>query len=191
MAPETVTARLLRRVDEGDAAAAGDLLPLLYGELREIAARLMRGERKGHTLQTTALIHEAWIRLTGDGERSFENRRHFVRLAARAMRRVLVDHARARNAAKRGGGEAPEAFDDFASAIAPAFPEPTDLLALEEALTKLGEKDEELLRIVELRYFAGLTLAETAEALGSTERKVQLAWTFARGWLRRELSKGE
>ncbi|MBD3162500.1 MAG: sigma-70 family RNA polymerase sigma factor [Candidatus Latescibacteria bacterium] len=181
------TVRLLRRLEEGDDQAAEELLPLIYQELRSIAGRLMAGERKAHTLQATALVHEAWMRLLGGSEPGSANRQHFLRLAARAMRRVLVDHARAKRADKRGGGKAPQPLDE---ALAAYEDRPEDLLALDEALTRLGEKDEELLRIVELRYFAGLTLEETAEQVGKTVRQVHLAWGFARGWLKRELSKG-
>jgi RNA polymerase sigma factor (TIGR02999 family) len=181
------TIRLLRRLGDGDETAADELLPLLYRELRSIAGRLMAEERKGHTLQATALVHEAWMRLSGGSGIEFVDRRHFLHLAARAMRRVLVDHARAKQAEKRGGGRTPRPLTEGLVTLEDS---PEDLLALDEALTRLGEKDPELLRIVELRYFAGLTLDETAAQLDKTTRQVHLAWGFARGWLRRELTRG-
>jgi RNA polymerase sigma factor (TIGR02999 family) len=182
------TVRLLRRLGEGDERAADELLPLLYQELRSIAGRLMAGERRSHTLQATALVHEAWLRLGGGAGAEAEDRKHFLRLAARAMRRVLVDHARAKRAGKRGGDRTPQ---PLAEDLAFYEDRPEDLLALDEALTRLGEHDEELLRVVELRFFAGLTLRETGEQVGKTLRQVDLAWGFARGWLRREMSRGK
>ena len=186
MPADSETVRLLRRIQKGDTAAADDLLPILYRELHAIAGRLMAGERKDHTLQPTALLHEAWARLASGSDREYEDRRHFIRVAARAMRRVLVDHARAKKADKRGGEARPVALDE---ALAFYEQQQVDVLALDEALERLGERDPELLRIVELRYFAGLTLEETGEALGLTVRQVHRSWTFAKGWLRRELER--
>ena len=184
MAIPGATARLLRRMVDGDPAAAAELLPIVYRELHVVAERLMAGERRAHTLQPTALIHEAWLRLMGGADLEFEDRGHFLRIAAREMRRVLVDHARGRNAAKRGAGRgrAP-----LSAALAWWDQDPTDVLALDEALDRLGARDEQLARIVELRFFAGLTNDETGAALGLTERQVRLGWASARGWLRREL----
>jgi len=179
------TVQLLDRINGGDAAAAEELLPIVYEELHAIAHRLMAGERRAHTLQTTALVHEAWLRLNGADAR-YENRRHFLRVAARAMRRVLVDHARRKRAAKRGGEDAPLPLD---AALALYEENPVDLLALDEALEGLGRRDETLARIVELRFFAGLTLEEAGGVLGLTVRQVHRGWTFARGWLRRELER--
>ena len=181
------TIRLLRRVEEGDDDAAGELFQLVYRELHGMAARLMAGERKGHTLQSTALVNEAWLRLVGASGASFEDRRHFLRVSARAMRRVLIDHARARQTDKRGGERKPVPLDD---ALAWYEDQPVDLLALDEALERLGERDANLLRVVELRYFAGLTLEETGDVLGRALGQVHRDWTFVRGWLRRELEKG-
>jgi len=175
------TTRLLRRLTDGDAQAGDELFGLVYGELHRIAEKLMAGERPDHTLQATALIHEAWLRLAGGTQVPVKDRAHFLRLAARAMRHVLVDHARGRGREKRGGGRVPLPLDE---AVAHFEQSQTDLLALDEALTRLGEHDEQLLRIVELRCFAGLTLEETGEVLGLTVRRVHAGWTFARGWLR-------
>ncbi len=183
---ESQTAKLLIRMEAGDETAAAELLPVVYDEMRRIAKRLMVDERRNHTLQTTALIHEAWMRL-GDSSR-YEDRRHFLRVAARAMRNVLVDHARAKRATKRGGGKPTAPLDD---ALAAYEAKDIDVVALNEALEKLGESDPELLRIVELRLFGGLTMKETGEVVGKTLRQVDRAWTFARGWLRRELEGGE
>lgn len=179
---------LLERLAEGDAAASEDLLALLYGELHGIARKLMSDQRAGHTLQTTALINEAWMRLTpGSGSR-WQNRRHFVRAAARAMRHVLVDHARRRTAKKRQRDKA-RPFEE--GAFEYWSKHPAELLALNELLENLGERDPEMLKVVELRYFGGLTLEETAAATGLTVRQVHIRWTFARGWLRRALEQGD
>lgn len=176
------TAQLLTRMEAGDPAAAGELLPLVYDEMRNIAKRLMSDERHNHTLQTTALIHEAWMRL--GGEARYEDKRHFLRVAARAMRNVLVDHARAKRAQKRGGGAPLLPLDE---ALAAYDAQQIDILALHEALERLADADAELSQLVELRLFAGLTLRETGEVMGKTTRQVDRAWTFARGWLRREI----
>lgn len=184
--PESQTAKLLMRMEAGDEAAAAELMPIVYDEMRRIAKRLMTDERKNHTLQTTALIHEAWMRL-GDASR-YEDRRHFLRVAARAMRNVLVDHARVKRAKKRGGGKPTVPLDE---ALAAYEAKHIDVIALNEALKKLGETDPELLRIVELRMFGGLTMKATGDVVGKTLRQVDRAWTFARGWIRRELEGAE
>lgn len=188
MESESRTIRLLRRVSAGDAAASEELLPLIYRQLHDIAEKLMAGERRDHTLQPTALIHDAWIRLVGSSPPEFEDRRHFLRVSARAMRNVLVDHARARSASKRGAGKRPVPIDEALDATT-AGADALDLLALDEALRKLESVDPELLRTVELRYFAGLTLEETGEVLGMNAQKTHRAWTLAKGWLRRELGE--
>ncbi|MDJ0521429.1 MAG: ECF-type sigma factor [Planctomycetota bacterium] len=186
--PETDVLALLDRVAAGDETASEALLALLYDELHGMARRLMADQRGGHTLQTTALLNEAWMRLAGARAEPYQTRAHFVRTAASAMRSVLVDHARRRNAKKRQHGRAEPLYTDQHV----VFDEgQVDLLALDEALTRLGERDEEMLRIVELRFFGGLTAVEAGATLGLTERQVLKRWTFARGWLRRELSKGE
>jgi RNA polymerase sigma factor (TIGR02999 family) len=175
--------RLLERFAAGDRQAADLLLPLVYAELRRQAARAMGGERADHTLQPTALVHEAYLRLF-DAPASFESRAHFVRVAARAMRNVLVDHARARGAQKRGDGRERVALDGVLAAYEERD---LDVLALHEALERLLELDEPLGRLVELRFFAGLSIAQTAEVLGSSTATVERHWRVARLWLRREL----
>ncbi|MDA1264295.1 MAG: sigma-70 family RNA polymerase sigma factor [Planctomycetota bacterium] len=177
--------RLLRRVEGGDLAASEELLALLYGELRGLAAQAMGRERVSHTLQPTALVHEAWMRLLGAGAPThFEGREHFVALAAKAMRRVLVDHARGRGAEKRGRDWTPVPLD---SVLAGFEERRLDLIAVDAALEKLGELDPELARLVELRFFAGLTIAETASLLGVSTPTVERHWRVARMWLRREM----
>ena len=175
----------LNRMVAGDAAAASELAPLLYGELHALAERMMRSQASGHTLQPTALIHEAWMKLVGTSEGSVENRTHFAALAARAMRSVLVDHARRKSAAKRGGGAERVALDVAEDAVEkPAV----DLLTLDQALTTLSAMDSELGRIVELRYFAGLTNDETAGVLGVSVPTIVRRWRVARMWLWNELN---
>lgn len=181
-ADRTDAAQLLARLAEGDAKAAEALLPLVYDELHQIAHRLMSGQNANHTLQTTALMNEAWMRLSGREGTRYESEEHFLRVAARAMRSVLVDHARRRGAKKRGGKNKREVlFDD---ALGYWEHNHTELLALDEALTRLGERDTELQRIVELRFFAGLTLEETGAVMGMSVRQIHRRWTFIRGWLR-------
>jgi RNA polymerase sigma-70 factor, ECF subfamily len=186
--PAEVT-QLLRRLRGGDEAAGEPLFEAVHRELHALARQLMRGERVEHTLQPTALISEAWLRLLGQPAQATlgENRAHFLRTAARAMRRVLVDHARARQADKRGPAERRVELDP--DQIDAAWHDPTELLAVEEALHQLELRDAEAARVVELRYFAGLTSAETAEVLGWSVRQVEGSWVFARGWLRRELER--
>ena len=185
--PPPDVAALLERLSAGDEAASAPLLDALHAELHRMAHRLMADQRGGHTLQTTALLNEAWMRIRGGRKEPYQDKRHFVRVAARAMRSVLVDHARKRNAKKRQHGRAQPLLAD---ALSYWDENPTEMLALDEALTRLGERDEELARIVELRFFGGLTASEAGAALGLTERQVLKRWTFARGWLRRELSIG-
>ena len=179
--------RLLERLSAGDAEAAGELLPLLYAELRRVAGRAMGSERADHTLQPTALVHEAYLRLVGSEVR-FESRAHFVRVAARAMRNVLVDHARARAAQKRGDGHERVPLDDVLAAYEERQ---LDVVTLHDAVERLLEIDEDLGRLVELRYFAGLTIEETARVLDVSTATVERSWRVARLWLRRELGAGE
>ena len=182
--PGAVT-RALAKAGAGNQAAYDELFPLVYAELRRIAAREMRREKPGRTLQTTALVHEAYLRLLKDASLSFENRAHFLGIAARAMREILIEHARARSARKRGGGAVRLSLDDL---VAPVPSLSVDVLALDEALQRLARLDERHARVVELRYFGGLSVEETAAALELSPATVKRAWTLARAWLFRELT---
>jgi RNA polymerase sigma factor (TIGR02999 family) len=184
-APGAVT-RLIEQARGGDTLALEQLVPLVYGELRRLAARYVRHERPGHSLQATALVHEAYLRLLKDDDLSFENRAHFLGIAARSMRQILVEHARARDAAKRGGERRRITLDE---AVAAGQPLDVDLLAVDEALERLARRDAQHARIVELRFFGGLTNEETAEALGVSPATVKRAWAVARAWLFRELTR--
>ena len=171
--------------DAGVPQDPNELVPLVYAELRRIAAREMRRERPGRTLQTTALVHEAYLRLLKDASLSFESRAHFLGIAARAMREILIEHARGRGARKRGGGAVRLTLDDV---TAPVAAPSIDVLALDEALQRLARLDERHARVVELRYFGGLSVEETAAALDLSPATVKRAWTLARAWLYRELA---
>jgi len=185
--PEPST-QLLNRMMAGDSAAAAELAPILYAELHSLAERMMRDQGASHTLQPTALIHEAWMKLFGESERSVESRTHFAALAARAMRSVLVDHARRKGAEKRGGEAERVAMDTAQFSL----PEPSvDVLVLDEALTSLSTLDSELGRIVELRFFAGLSTDETAAVLGVSAATLARRWRVARMWLWNELNPAE
>ena len=181
--PGAVT-QLLAKVGAGNQAAFDEVFPLVYAELRRIAAREMRREKPGRTLQTTALVHEAYLRLLKDASLSFENRAHFLGIAAHAMREILIEHARARSARKRGGGAVRLTLDDL---VAPVPALSIDVLALDEALQRLAGLDQRHARVVELRYFGGLSVEETAVALELSPATVKRAWTIARAWLYREL----
>ncbi len=174
---------LLARWADGDAAARDELLAVVYAELRQLAGAYMRRERTDHTLQPTALVHEAFLRLTNGAPVSWADRSHFFRVAARAMRHVLVDHGRGVVAAKRGSGQKNQLLDD--QIVIPGIN--VELLALDEALTRLGTLDERLLQVVELRYFTGLGIAEVAELLDVSSRTVKRDWRSARAWLLAEL----
>lgn len=171
-------------VARGDRDSLDQLLPFVYQELRRLAERYLQGERSGHTLQPTALTHEAYLRLAGQRDAQWEGKSHFLGVAARAMRSVLVDHARRRKAQKRGGGVALLSLD--ATTIA-AQAKPVAFDDLDQALVALAERSERQARVVELRYFAGLTIEETAEALGVSPVTVKRDWALARAWLYREL----
>ena len=165
------------------------LVPEIYGELRRLASRAMDGERREHTLQTTALVHEAYMQLARVHRLSVESRPQFLALAAQVMRRILVDHARARRATKRGAGLARVTLSEALSEARARTPEPSvDVLALDEALTRLAAQDEQLVRIVEMRFLGGLTVEETGEALGISPTTVKRDAAMARAWLFRELS---
>jgi len=175
--------RLLLRWRGGDREALDHLLPLVYEELRGLAARKMRGERPSHTLQTTGLVHEAFLRLVAM-EVSWNDRAHFLRVAAQCMRRILVDHARARGSARRGGAGARVTLDE-AAIVSPS--PPADLLALDEALTRLAQLDARKSEVIELCFFGGLTQEETASAMGVSRATVERELRQARAWLYREL----
>jgi RNA polymerase sigma factor (TIGR02999 family) len=177
--------QLLTAVDEGDPHAAAQLLPLVYDELRRLAAARLASEPSGNTLQPTALVHEAYLRLVGaPGGDRWDHRGHFFAAAAEAMRRILIDHARRKAAARRGGVMSRRALDPDAAAV----PEPDeDLLALDEALDRLAEEDPLKASLVKLRYFGGLSLVEAAAALSLSERTAGRYWAYARAWLRREV----
>jgi RNA polymerase sigma-70 factor (ECF subfamily) len=171
---------LLSRWHRGDRSAFAELMPLVYDELRQLADRYLSRERRDHTLQPTALVHEAYLRLTGLRDADFQNRVHFYGAAANAMRRILVDHARRRNAAKRGD---PANRVDFEVAAEAAVDRRFDLLALDDALRRLAEIAPVPAEVVELRYFGGLSIEEAAEFLGVAPMTVKRHWTFARAWL--------
>jgi len=177
---------LLQAWRSGDAAALAALAPLVYGELRRVAEQHMRRERPDHTLQATALVHEAFLRLTGGASPSWQDRTHFFKAAARIMRHVLVDHARARGYAKRGGGGLRISIEDGAAAVLAEERAP-DLVALDEALGRLERLDPRQHQVVELRFFGGLSVEETAEVLGVSAITVKRDWRSARAWLFAEL----
>jgi RNA polymerase sigma factor (TIGR02999 family) len=186
-ASSSAVTRLLERAAKGDERAASRLVPLVYDELRRLAARYLRRERPGQTLQATALVHEAYVRLAGTDRAPWTGRTHFLAIAALSMRQVLVDRARRRAAAKRGGVRERITLDD-AMLQAPAGDEGVDLVALDDALTTLASLDPVQARIVELRYFGGLTIEETSEAIGVSPATVKRHWTLARAFLKRALS---
>lgn len=184
MEPQDVT-RLLVAAAEGDERAQTALLPLVYDELRRRAGSALSRERAGHTLQPTALVHEAWMRLIAQEAVSWQGRQHFYALASRMMRRVLVDHARGRLRQKRGGDQVRVELEDGLSTSRDA-----DVLALDDALERLAALDPRQAEIVELRFFGGLTVQEVAETLGISKRAVEAEWTMIKAWLRRELTEG-
>lgn len=188
--PTRVTS-LLARLAEGDAGASQELLDLLYEDLRGRAAAVMGSERGDHTLQPTALVHEAWMKLAGgSAQPGYESRAHFLGVAARAMRQALVDHARRKGARKRDAGAERITLAGI-DAIYPIYEQSgVDLLDLEEALSELAQEDPELASLVELRFFGGLEVREVAELLGVSHRRIERGWTFARTWLRRRLGRG-
>ncbi len=180
--------RILSAIEAGDPDAAAQLLPLVYDKLRELAARKMAQEKPGHTLQATALVHEAYVRLVdADEARNWDSRGHFFAAAAEAMRRILIEESRRRKSLKRGGDLVRVELDDAAQEC--AFVVSDDLLALDDALTKLAEVDTAAAKLVQLRYFAGLTVQEAAEALGVSIRTANRNWAFARAWLQREIQR--
>jgi RNA polymerase sigma factor (TIGR02999 family) len=176
--------RLLDAAAAGDRRAAADLLPLVYDELRKLAAARMAAEAPGHTLDATALVHEAYLRLVGD--QHFDGRRHFFAAAAEAMRRILVNHARDRKRLKRGGGRVRLELLDHAASLAE---DPYLVMSLDELLTRLGEEDATAARIAHLHLFGGLSVEETGAALGVSRAVAYRNWKYARAWLREALEK--
>jgi RNA polymerase sigma factor (TIGR02999 family) len=181
----TDVTQILSAIEQGDPRAAEQLLPLVYDELRKLAARKLAQEKPGQTLEATALVHEAYLRLV-DTEKvtQWNSRGHFYAAAAEAMRRILVENARRKDSLKRGGGQVRQALDEDNLAAAEA---PDDLLALDEALEQLTDSDPQAAEVVKLRYFAGLTVPQTAEVLDISPRTVDSLWAFARAWLLRKL----
>ncbi len=179
---------MLNRAGRGDPTAAEQLLPLVYDELRRLASVRMAREAGAHTLQATALVHEAWLRLGGDGQPQWENRAHFFAAAAEAMRRILIDCARRRRAARHGGGLRRVDVNDPALAI-PAAGDDDEMLCVHEALGALARHDPRRAELVKLRYFAGLTLEEAAEVLGVAPATAKRDWAYARAWLFREIGQ--
>ncbi len=179
------TTRILLELGKGDESAANRLLPLVYDELRGLAAHYMQQERRNHTLQPTALVNEAYLRLVDQSRVNWRNRAHFFAVAAEVIRRILVDHARQKAAAKRGGGQPHFPLD--VAEPADTATGPVDLLALDDALRRLDELSERQRRVVELRFFGGLSVQETAHVLDVSEATVKNDWRVARAWLAREL----
>jgi RNA polymerase sigma factor (sigma-70 family) len=204
--PDSPVTRLLVQWSGGNDAALGELTALLYRELRSLAQRHLRRERPNHTIQRTALVHEAFVRLVSQQSVDWRNRAHFFALASTVMRRILVDHARARLASKRGGGTPVLSLDDLTAPpdesdlTGPSAVEyisdqgdegdsDEDLAAIDEALTRLAAIDNRQVQIVQMRYFGGLTIEETAQALEISDATVKREWVLARAWLKRELSR--
>ena len=176
---------LVERATRGDAPALETLMPLVYAELRRLAAHYLKGERPGQTLQPTALVHEAYLKLLKDRPERWQNRAHFCAIAAHAMRQILIERARARDALKRGGGQPRVTFDEGLPVTEPE--QSVDVIALDAALDRLAALDASQARIVELRYFGGLSIEETAEAMGISPATVKRHWAVARAWLAKEL----
>lgn len=182
--------QLLAAIERGDPQATADLFPVVYDELRRLARSRMAEERAEHTLQATALVHEAYLRLVGDAGRGWDGRGHFFAAAAEAMRRILVEHARARQALKRGGDRARVELDDFPPIVLP-FENADDLLDLDAALEKLAALDPTNAELVKLLYFAGLNLEEAAAVQGISRTTAYEHWQFARAWLRDAIQGGK
>ena len=178
--------QMLRAWGDGDLEARDKLMPLVYKELRKAAHHYMARERRGHTLQTTALVNEVYVRLAKAREMRWQDRAHFFAVSAQMMRRILTDYARSRQYAKRGGGAQPVSLDQ--APMVPSGP-PSDVLALDDALNRLAAQDERKCRVVELRYFGGLSVEETAEVLKVSPETVMRDWKLAKAWLLRELGE--
>lgn len=175
---------ILQAVRRGDGQAAEELLPMVYNELRRLAAARMAQESAGQTLQATALVHEAWLRMVGDGDRSWQNRAHFFGAAAEAMRRILIENARRKSRLKRGGGQVRLNIEELE--LAATTPDDKVLL-IDEALARLQVEDPQIARVVTMKYFGGMTNQEAAESLGVTERTVERQWAYAKAWLFRDI----
>ena len=180
--------RILTAIERGDAQATDELLPLVYEELRTLAAQKLSHEPPGQTLQATALVHEVYLRLVGDESQNWKSRGHFFAAAAEAMRRILVENARRKRRVKRGDGRRRVDFDQV-DVAAEGLSE--NLIAVDEALARLSEEDHLAAELVKMRYFAGLTLAQAAEALGVSARTADRCWAYAKAWLYHEIAKGE
>jgi RNA polymerase sigma factor (TIGR02999 family) len=176
--------QILNQVEHSDPKAAEDLLPLVYDELRKLAVARMADEKPGQTLQPTALVHEAWLKIAGEGGGRFANRRHFFKAAATAMQQILIDNARRKQRLKHGANQAGEALHE--SRIAVAVPS-DELLAVNDALQELAKEDPQAAEVVRMRYFVGMTVAEIADALDLAPRTVDRHWAFARAWLKRAI----
>jgi RNA polymerase sigma factor (TIGR02999 family) len=181
--------RILSAIEQGDPHAAAQLLPLVYDELRRLAAQRLSQEKPGQTLEATGLVHEAYLRLVGtDEEKRWDNRGHFFAAAAEAMRRILVENARRKRSGKHGGGMVRQDLDEIHLAAAELC---EDLLALDEALERLAEKDAVKAELVKLRHFAGLTVDQAAQALGISPATADRYWAYARAWLHTEITRGD
>jgi RNA polymerase sigma factor (TIGR02999 family) len=178
--------RILQEIRDGSQQGAEQLLALVYTELKRIAAQKMAGEAPGNTLQPTALVHEAWLRLVGEGEAHFESRAHFFSAAAEAMRRILVDSARRKKAIRRGGGATHEQLQEYHFV---QKEQSEELLAVDEALDLLATEDPIAANLVKLRYFVGMTMNEAAATMGMPLRNTERTWTYARAWLRRQMAR--
>ena len=181
-------ASLVDGARQGDEQALATLVPIVYDELRRLAASYLRRERPGQTLQATALVHDVYLRLLQDSRLSWQNRAHFFGIAARSMRQILIERARARHAAKRGGDRVRVTFEP---GLIVAAGDSIDVEALDDALTRLAAQDPELARVVEVRFFGGLSIEETAETMGISPATVKRRWTLAKAWLARDLGREE
>jgi RNA polymerase sigma-70 factor, ECF subfamily len=190
VADDRPVTRLLADLRRGRAGAVEEVLPLVYDELRALAARHMRRERPGHTLQPTALVHDAFLKLVDQSRADWQDRAHFFAIASQAMRRILVDHAREKHAGKRGADAAHVPHDEARLVAGDSPLPPEDVLALDAALTDLAALDPQQARLVELRYYGGLTIEEAAEALGISPATLKREWALARAWLHRRLTAG-
>jgi len=184
----TDVTRILIAIEKGNAKAADELLPLIYEELRMLAAQKLSNEKPGQTLQATALVHEAYIRLVGDESHPWNSRGHFFAAAAEAMRRILIDNARRKQAQKRGAGQHRLSLDTLDIATRTT---PEEIVILDDALTKLAQEDPQAVELVKLRFFAGLSLEQAAEVVGISRASAYRQWTYARAWLRAEVKESQ